>query len=79
MNSHIDQKQLDCWHNYKNFPLFFFKHLTVLGLTKPLSDTLQSQKLNLATAIDLVGSICMTLNDRCLRENLWRERLTLEH
>ena len=36
----------------------------VLGLTKPLSDTLQAKQLNLATAIDLVDSTCKTLNER---------------
>ena len=86
MNPQIDQKQqkqLDCWHNYKNFPLFFFLKAfnCVLGLTKPLSDTLQSQQLNLATAIDIVDSTCMTLNDtrseKYFEENLWRECLTL--
>ena len=62
--------------------IFFLKAFNcVLGLTKPLSDTLQSQQLNLATAIDLVDSTCMTLNDRrsekYFEENLWRECLTL--
>ena len=36
----------------------------VLGLTKPLSDTLQAKQLNLATAIDLVDSTCKALKER---------------
>lgn len=53
----------------------------VLGLTKPLSDTLQAKQLNLATAIDLVDSTCKTLkvrrNEKFFQYNLWKQSSTL--
>ena len=52
----------------------------VLVLTKPLSDTLQAKQLNLATAIDLVDSTCMTLKERrsekYFEDYLWKQSMT---
>ena len=45
------------------FLLFLQVFNCILGLTKPLSDTLQAKQLNLATAIDLVDSTCKTLKE----------------
>ena len=54
---------------------------SVLGLTKPLSDTLQTKQLNLATAIDLVDSTCLTLkerrSDKYFEDDLWKQSVTL--
>ena len=67
----------------QEFSFIFFLQAfdCVLGLTKPLSDTLQTKQLDLATAIDLVDSTCKTLSDRrsekYFEENLWKGCLTL--
>ena len=67
----------------QEFSFVFFLQVfdCVLGLTKPLSDTLQTKQLNLATAIDLVDATCKTLSDkRCekfFEDNIWKCCLTL--
>ena len=50
----------------QEFSFLFFLQVfnCVLGLTKPLSDTLQAKQLNLATAIDLLDSTCKALKER---------------
>ena len=50
----------------QEFSFLFFLQVfnCVLGLTKPLSDTLQAKQLNLVTAIDLVDSTCKALKER---------------
>lgn len=62
-----------------SFLLFLQVFYCVLGVTKPLSDTLQTKQLNLATAIDLVDSTCKTLSDRRSEKyfegNIWKESL----
>ena len=67
----------------QEFAFLFFLQVfnSVLGLTKPLSDTLQTKQLNLATAIDLVGSTCLTLkerrSDKYFEDDLWKQSVTL--
>lgn len=49
---------------------------SVLGLTKPLSDTLQIKHLNLSTALELVDSITQVMkkrrSDDYFKENIWK-------
>ena len=63
------------------FLLFLQVFNCVLGLTKPLSDTLQAKQLNLATAIDLVDSTCKTLKERrsekYFEDEVWKRSVTL--
>ena len=67
----------------QEFSFVFFLQVfdCVLGLMKPLSDTLQTKQLNLATAIDLVDATYKTLSDkRCekfFEDNIWKCCLTL--
>lgn len=84
LESIIDQqKLLACPYSCKSFLLYFFLQVfhCVLGLTKPLSDTLQTKQLNLATVIDLVEATCKTLSDECcekfFEDNIWKCSLTL--
>lgn len=62
----------------QEFSFLFFLQVfnCILGLTKPLSDTLQAKQLNLATAIDLVDSTCKALKERCsekyFEDEVWK-------